>query len=85
MVGDNHDPFKEGQEHIERMVTGSAREVQGARRVPVPLWSCRRADNPIEMRSLGRTLRRWKHQIAAWHSAQVTNGPTEAVNNLIKS
>ncbi len=27
---------------------------------------------------------RWKHEIAAWHRAHVTNGPTEAVNNLIK-
>jgi transposase len=26
----------------------------------------------------------WKHQIAAWHEAQVSNGPTEAANNLIK-
>jgi transposase len=42
------------------------------------------SDNPIEVRSLGRTLRRWRHQIAAWHSAQVSNGPTEAANNLIK-
>jgi transposase len=42
------------------------------------------SDNPIEVRSLGRTLRRWKHQIAAWHEAQVSNGPTEAANNLIK-
>jgi Transposase len=33
---------------------------------------------------LGRTLLRWKHEIAAWHWAQMTNGPTEAVNNLIK-
>jgi transposase len=41
-------------------------------------------DYPIEARSLGRTLVRWKHQIAAWHHAHVTNGPTEAVNNLIK-
>jgi len=41
-------------------------------------------DNPIEVRSLGRTLLRWKHQIAAWHKAHVSNGPTEAVNNLIK-
>ncbi len=30
------------------------------------------------------TLIRWKHEIAAWHTAHVTNGPTEAVNNLIK-
>ncbi len=41
-------------------------------------------DHPIEVRSLGRTLRRWKHQIAAWHRAKVSNGPTEAANNLIK-
>lgn len=39
---------------------------------------------PIEMRSLGRTLLRWKDQIAAWHRAHVTNGPTEGANNLIK-
>jgi len=41
-------------------------------------------DYPIEARSLSRTLIRWKHQIAAWHEAHVSNGPTEAVNNLIK-
>jgi transposase len=41
-------------------------------------------DYPSEARSLGRTLIRWKHQIAAWHEAHVSNGPTEAVNNLIK-
>jgi transposase len=41
-------------------------------------------DYPSEARSLGRTLIRWKHQIAAWHEAKVSNGPTEAVNNLIK-
>ncbi len=39
---------------------------------------------PIEVRSLGRTLIRWKHQIAAWHQAHLSNGPTEAANNLIK-
>ena len=39
---------------------------------------------PVEARSLGRTLLRWKHEIAAWHTAHVSNGPTEAVNNLIK-
>jgi len=39
---------------------------------------------PIEARSLGRTLIRWKHQIAAWHRAHVTNAGTEGANNLIK-
>jgi transposase len=41
-------------------------------------------DNPIEVRSLGRTLKRWKEQIVAWHRSHATNGPTEAANNLIK-
>jgi transposase len=39
---------------------------------------------PVEVRSLGRTLIRWKAQIAAWHRAHLSNGPTEAANNLIK-
>jgi transposase len=41
-------------------------------------------DHPVEVRSLGRTLKRWRLQIAAWHAAKVSNGPTEAMNNLIK-
>jgi hypothetical protein len=41
-------------------------------------------DHPIEVRSLGRTMRRWHTQIVAWHHARVSNGPTEAANNLIK-
>ena len=40
--------------------------------------------HPPEVRSLGRTLVRWKTQIAAWHRGRVTNGPTEANNNLVK-
>jgi hypothetical protein len=39
---------------------------------------------PIEVQSLGRTLIRWRHQIAAWHQAHHTNAATEAANNLIK-
>ena len=42
------------------------------------------ASCPPEVRQLGRTLVRWRNQIVAWHRAHVTNGPTEAVNNLIK-
>ena len=34
---------------------------------------------PVEVRSLGRTIARWRDQIVAWHQAQVSNGPTEAV------
>lgn len=39
---------------------------------------------PPEVRSLGRTLKRWKDHIVAWHRGRATNGPTEAINNLIK-
>ena len=37
-----------------------------------------------ELRRLGRTLKRWGPQIAAWHRSRATNGPVEAVNNLAK-
>ena len=39
---------------------------------------------PPEVQRLGRTITKWRHQIAAWHQARLTHGPTEAVNNLIK-
>ncbi|MDK1011593.1 MAG: transposase, partial [Actinomycetota bacterium] len=42
------------------------------------------ASHPDEVQSMGRTLIRWKDQITAWHKAHVSNGPTEAINNLIK-
>lgn len=41
-------------------------------------------DHPPEAHALGRTLLRWRKEIAAWHLAHVSNGPTEAVNNLVK-
>jgi len=40
---------------------------------------------PPELQQLGRTLRRWRSEIVAWNQAQVSNGPTEAMNNLIKT
>ena len=39
---------------------------------------------PVEVRRLGRTIGKWRDQIVAWHHAHVSNGPTEAINNLIK-
>jgi transposase len=42
------------------------------------------AEMPLEVRSLSRTLRRWRDHIIAWHHAKVTNGPTESTNNLVK-
>ncbi|WP_419837060.1 ISL3 family transposase [Candidatus Poriferisodalis sp.] len=37
-----------------------------------------------ELNRLGRTLHAWRTQITNWHRSQVTNGPTEAANNLAK-
>lgn len=37
-----------------------------------------------ELNKLGRTLRTWRTQITNWHRCRVTNGPTEAANNLAK-
>ena len=42
------------------------------------------ASCPPELRRLGRTLARWHTPIVNWHHARVSNGPTEAINNLIK-
>ena len=42
------------------------------------------SEMPPEVRRLGRTVTRWNNQIVAWHHTHVTNGPTEAVNNLTK-
>ena len=42
------------------------------------------ADCPPEIQRLGRTIARWAAQISAWHQARVSNGPTEAANNLVK-
>lgn len=39
---------------------------------------------PPEVNKLGRTLARWRIPITNWHRHQVTNGPTEGANNMIK-
>ena len=45
---------------------------------------CRRRTMPPEIQKLGRTIRDWFDKIANFHLARVSNGPTEALNNLIK-
>ena len=44
---------------------------------------CRRAE-VHELTRLARTVRRWQPQVLAWHTTGLTNGPTEAVNLLVK-
>jgi transposase len=45
---------------------------------------CLRPTMPHELRKLGRTLQHWFDKICNYHLARVSNGPTEALNNLIK-
>lgn len=45
---------------------------------------CKRPAMPEELRKLGRTLERWFDKVCNFHTARVSNGPTEALNNLIK-
>lgn len=45
---------------------------------------CLRQAMPPETQRLGRTIRDWFNKIMNYHIARVSNGPTEALNNLIK-
>lgn len=45
---------------------------------------CQRPTMPPELGKLGRTLNRWFDKICNYHLANISNGPTEALNNLIK-
>jgi transposase len=45
---------------------------------------CLRTSMPPEIQKLGRTIRTWFEKICNFHLARVSNGPTEAINNLIK-
>jgi transposase len=45
---------------------------------------CLKRAMPPEVQKLGRTIRHWFDKIANFHLARVSNGPTEALNNLIK-
>jgi transposase len=45
---------------------------------------CRKAEMPPEIQRLGRTLHRWFDKIDNYHLARISNGPTEALNNLVK-
>ena len=44
---------------------------------------CRSAE-VSELTRLARTVRIWERQVLAWHTTRLTNGPTEAVNLLVK-
>jgi len=48
------------------------------------LEHCLRKAMPPEVQKLGRTIKTWFDKICNFHIARVSNGPTEALNNLIK-
>ena len=48
------------------------------------LEHCLRKAMPAEIQKLGRTIKQWFEKICNFHLARVSNGPTEALNNLIK-
>jgi transposase len=45
---------------------------------------CQRPTTPPELQKLGRTLHQWFDKITNYHQARISNGPTEALNHLIK-
>jgi transposase len=45
---------------------------------------CLKSAMPPEVQRLGRTIRGWFDKICNYHLARVSNGPTEALNNLVK-
>ena len=45
---------------------------------------CSKPAMPPELQRFARTIRKWFDKICNYHLAKVTNGPTEAINNLIK-
>jgi transposase len=45
---------------------------------------CLKRAMPSEIQRLGRTIRKWFDKICNYHLARVSNGPTEALNNLVK-
>jgi transposase len=45
---------------------------------------CLKRAMPPEVQKLGKTIRMWFEKICNYHLARVSNGPTEALNNLIK-
>lgn len=45
---------------------------------------CLKRAMPLEVQRLGRTIRDWFDKICNFHLARVSNGPTEALNNLVK-
>ncbi len=63
----------------------AARDIKEARELLDDLVRhCLNKAMPTEIQRLGKTIRKWFDKICNYHIARVSNGPTEALNNLIK-
>ena len=61
------------------------RDLEEARSILEELQAhCLKRAMPPEVQRLGRTIRDWFDKIVNFHLARMSNGPTEALNNLIK-
>ena len=63
----------------------AARDLEEARQLLEELQGhCLKRAMPPEIQRLGRTIRTWFDKLCNYHLAKVSNGPTEALNNLVK-
>lgn len=66
-----------------REVYATTSVTQARRRLDRFYRHCRTSEVK-ELDRLAKTVRRWEAPILAWHTTGLTNGPTEAINLLIK-
>jgi transposase len=62
----------------------ATRSPRQARRRLERFYAHCRAAEVVELRRLATTVHRWEHEILGWHRTGLSNGPTEAMNLLIK-
>ncbi len=67
-----------------RAVYGTEDPDEAALRLAAAMTMCADSDVP-ELRTLLKTLRRWRSEILAHHRTGASNGPTEAVNLTVKN
>jgi transposase len=70
------------KESLRAMYAASSRR-EAARRLERFLAECRESPAP-ELHRLAGTVARWRRQVLAHHTTGMSNGPTEAVNLVVK-
>jgi transposase len=74
---------------VAREAKGAVRELYGCQDQALALeWIDSLVEDlidsvrPSEVRSMGRTVKRWRLETIVWHACHFTNGPFEAANNF---